>query len=212
MVRFFCHGSAQNSPHIELARKSDWQALEPKPLIVEALDFHGFTKSTAERPWLIVLNCCEGAGVTEAADSQSLALQLVQEGVAPAVVGMREPVVSSTANQLTEALYSKLLTTLAERIVTGNQAPTPLDGRTSSSQLGIGWRAVAAPRSATRRDAPRFGSCPSCTCTQATSTSKSFLHHLRDHRPTRKHAHRPLSKSTLSKRCYCRFRGPSPRT
>jgi hypothetical protein len=127
VVHFFCHGSAQNSPHIELARKSDWQAPEPKPLIVEALDFHGFTKSTAERPWLIVLNCCEGAGVTEAADSQSLALQLVQEGVAPAVVGMREPVVSSTANQLTEALYSKLLTKLAERIETGDQAPTPLD-------------------------------------------------------------------------------------
>jgi hypothetical protein len=127
VVHFFCHGSAQNSPHIELARKSDWQDPEPKPLIAEALDFHGFTEPTDALPWLVVLNCCEGAGVTDASDSQSLALRLVQAGVAPAVLGMREPVVSSTANQLTEALYSKLLTKLAERIQTGDQSPTPLD-------------------------------------------------------------------------------------
>lgn len=127
VLHFFCHGSAQSSPHIELALKSDWQAPEPKPLIVEALDFHGFTKSTAERPWLIVLNCCEGACVTRGAESQSLALQLAQDGVAPVVVGMREPVVSSTANQLTEVLYSKLLAELAERIASGDPAPAPLD-------------------------------------------------------------------------------------
>ena len=40
-----------------------------------------------DRPWLVVLNSCEGAAVGDAADARSLALSLAQRGIAPAVVG-----------------------------------------------------------------------------------------------------------------------------
>ena len=74
-----------------------------------------------------MLNCCEGAGAGPEPDSQSLALSLALEGIAPAVVGMREPVVSDTANLLTKALYTKLLTDLAARIDAAGQSPQPVD-------------------------------------------------------------------------------------
>jgi hypothetical protein len=129
VLHLFCHGSLQGSPHVALAFKSDWEAANPTAgLLAEAGDFHGFTRAADDDlPWLIVLNCCEGAGVAAAADSQSLALSLALEGVAPVVVGMREPVVSDTANLLTKALYSKLLADLADRIRTAGQSPQPVD-------------------------------------------------------------------------------------
>ena len=48
-------------------------------------------------------------------------------GVAPAVVGMREPVSSDTANLLTKALYTKLLTDLKERFNEAAESVKPLD-------------------------------------------------------------------------------------
>jgi CHAT domain len=128
VLHLFCHGSLKGSPHIALARKSDWTAAAPTSgILAEARDFHGFTGKTDDLPWLVVLNCCEGAGVAAEPDSQSLALALAIEGIAPAVVGMREPVVSDTANVLTKTLYSKLFSDLAARIGAAGRAPQPLD-------------------------------------------------------------------------------------
>ena len=129
VLHFFCHGSLKGSPHIAMARKSDWQTANPTPgLLAEARDFGGFTRNTDDDlPWLVVLNCCEGAGVAAEPDSQSLALALALEGIAPAVVGMREPVVSSTANELSKAIYGKLLADVVTRIGAAGQAPQPID-------------------------------------------------------------------------------------
>jgi hypothetical protein len=129
ILHFFCHGSRKGSPHIALALKGDWQTAPPRTssLLAEAGDFKGFKHRTDNLPWLVVLNCCEGAGVGVEADSQSLALSLALEGIAPAVVGMREPVVSDTANLLTKTLYSKLLTELARRIDADGQSMQPVD-------------------------------------------------------------------------------------
>lgn len=129
LLHFFCHGSQQGTPHIALALKEDWEKLGPASsgLLVEARDFRGFTQATDDLPWLLVLNCCEGAGVDAGADSQSLALSLALEGIAPAVVGMREAVVSDTANVLTRNLYSKLLSDLVTRIAAVDGSPEPLD-------------------------------------------------------------------------------------
>jgi len=128
LLHFYCHGSLESSAHIRLALKSDWTAANPTHgLVAEARDFHGFTRSTDDLPWLVVLNCCEGAGVDAKPNSQSLALSLALQGVAPAVVSMREPVVSDTANLLTKALYSKLIADIAARIDATGQAPQPLD-------------------------------------------------------------------------------------
>jgi hypothetical protein len=125
VLHLFCHGSIEGGAHVSLALKEDWEAAEPtRGLLAEAADFHGFTRKTGGLPWLVVLNCCEGAAVGADADAQSLTLGVAREGIAPAVIGMREPVVSSTANLLTQTLYPKLLADISARKGGGQQ---PLD-------------------------------------------------------------------------------------
>ena len=83
VLHFFCHGSAEGTAHIRLALKSDWEAANPTSgLLAEAGDFANFTKPTDDLPWLIVLNCCEGAAVGTVADAQSLALGIAEAGAA----------------------------------------------------------------------------------------------------------------------------------
>jgi len=90
-------------------------------LLIEAREIRDFTARTDNLPWLIVLNCCESAAAGAMQDLQSLALRLVYDGAAPAVVGMREPVLSHDANLLTEAFYWRLLSELNSRTA-GTQA------------------------------------------------------------------------------------------
>lgn len=126
VLHFFCHGSAAGGPHIQLAVKSDWEAAQPSGgLTAEAGQFRDF-KRDGDDLWIIVLNCCEGATPGPNADSQSLALALIREGHAPAVIAMREPVVNLVAESLTSSLYSKLLSDLVERLKAPG-APKPLD-------------------------------------------------------------------------------------
>jgi hypothetical protein len=129
LLHFFCHGSRQGSPHIALALKSDWRAAPPRTssLGVEAADFRKFKRDTDDTPWLLVLNCCEGAAVGAEADTHSLTFSVAQAGVSAAVVGMREPVSSDTANLLTKALYTKLLTDLTERFNEAAESVKSLD-------------------------------------------------------------------------------------
>ena len=75
----------------------------------------------------MVLNCCEGAGVGAEAGFAVAGIVSGAEGHRSGVVGMREPVVSDTANLLTKALYSKLLTDLAARIDAAGQSLQPVD-------------------------------------------------------------------------------------
>ena len=117
VLHFFCHGSAEGK-HILVARKTDWEeqlAGGASGLPAEASQFDAFRHAADDLPWLLVLNCCEGAAAEGGAQSRSLALQLAYDGFAPAVVGMREAVVSDTANVLTRTLYSRLLADLATR-------------------------------------------------------------------------------------------------
>jgi CHAT domain len=128
LLHFFCHGSLEGSPHVLIAKKEDWdKQSRVSSITAEATEFAGFTRRAADPPWLVVLNCCEGAGAEFASDSQSLALSLAVNGVAAAVVGMREPVVDTTANKLTEALYTNLLTDIAALIDTRSEKPQPFD-------------------------------------------------------------------------------------
>jgi hypothetical protein len=127
VLHLFCHGSIKGSPHVQLALKSDWKGAASSGLLLEAGDFRDFTSRTDDLPWLVVLNCCEGAVAGEGADAHSLALALALEGVAPAVVGMREPVISNTANAVTRGVYGKLMAGLAERMDAADQDVQPVD-------------------------------------------------------------------------------------
>ena len=114
VLHFFCHGSKSDAS-IEVATKSSWQTNPVKGLLsIGARQFQGFRQGMAELPWLITLNCCEGAGVdTSTTDTRSVAFDLVYYGIAPAVVGMREAITSRTANVLTRVFYRQLLNDLA---------------------------------------------------------------------------------------------------
>jgi CHAT domain len=123
VLHFFCHGSVQGSPHLELAVRSDWVSPPPyNSLFLEAAQIRDLTPRTADRPWLLVLNCCETAAGAGRENLQSLALMLVRDAALPAVVGMREPVASSDASLFTRAFYGGLLGDLSGRL-TGTVRP-----------------------------------------------------------------------------------------
>jgi hypothetical protein len=117
VLHFFCHGSTEGSPHLSVAVRSDWRTGSSEgSLFLEAAQIRDLTPRTADRPWLVVLNCCESAA-KEARDSlQSLALMVVRDAGVPAVIGMREPVASSVASLVTENFYRALLAELAGRL------------------------------------------------------------------------------------------------
>jgi hypothetical protein len=127
ILHLFCHGSAQGSPHLQLAVKSDWLVGAPeKSLLVEAREIRDFTSRTDDVPWLVVLNCCESAAAGSN-DLQSLTLNLVYEGGVPAVVGMREPVSSADASVFTLTFYQGLFAALQARANNAALAADPLD-------------------------------------------------------------------------------------
>ena len=128
LLHFFCHGSAQDGPHIELAVRSDWIRNSSRSSVhVESSQFKDFFSATDELPWLTVLNSCETAAYSEGDNTQSLALSLVNKLGLPAVVGMREPVVSDDASIFTQAFYRRLLEDLRERVLGGTRPGDPLD-------------------------------------------------------------------------------------
>jgi hypothetical protein len=107
ILHFFCHGSILGGAHLELATPTDWiseatvSSLFLEPNQVAALG------DPFERPWLAVLNCCQGAAAE--GEIHSLASDLVYAGGFPAVVGMREPIASDDASQFSGWFYPALL-------------------------------------------------------------------------------------------------------
>lgn len=127
VLHFFCHGSTEGGPHVELAVKTDWDVgFAQKSLIVEPSQIRDFTSRT-ETPWLAVMNCCDSAVPGGPEHLQSLALNLVYDGGIPAVVGVREPVASDDASLFTGAFYTSLGRDLAARMGAGEAAAEPVD-------------------------------------------------------------------------------------
>ena len=62
-----------------------------------------------DNPWLLVLNCCEGAQASH--ESLSLAHRVVSSAF-PAAFAMLEPVDAADAHEFTRAIYASLLTEL----------------------------------------------------------------------------------------------------
>lgn len=107
LLHLFCHGTAEGEPYLSIAIVEDWRNPVRSSLLVDAGQFRGFASDPAAAPWLIVLNCCEGA--LAAPGTQSLALSLVRQGAAPAVIGMRRPTVADTAKVVAEAVLETFL-------------------------------------------------------------------------------------------------------
>lgn len=117
ILHFFCHGSTQGGPHLQLASRADYQVGKLHGSVT--LDASQITQipNITQYAWLITLNCCQGAAAT--ADVSSLARQLVVDGIS-AVLGMRETVTSNDANLLCESLYSAILPEIQNLVTAGN--------------------------------------------------------------------------------------------
>jgi hypothetical protein len=132
VLHFFCHGSSSWGPHLEVAVASDWVVGRPENShTLEPKGIRELTAATEDFPWLIVLNACESAVAGDAdTGAQSVAVALVHDGV-PAVVGMREPVLSTDAACFTDTFYASLLDAL-DSALTG-----------AERELTVDWPALA---------------------------------------------------------------------
>jgi len=111
IVHFFCHGRADSGlQQLELATASDFN--DPSVLqgsVVITAEQLAESGSRLDNPWLIVLNCCEGARASHKA--LSLAHRVVSRAF-PAAFAMLEPVDANDAHEFTLAIYGALLTEL----------------------------------------------------------------------------------------------------
>ncbi len=108
IVHFFCHGRASNdTQQLELARASDFlDATLPRGSVTITGDQLASFGDSLDNPWLLVLNCCEGAQASH--ESLSLAHRVVSAAF-PAAFAMLEPVDANDAHEFTLAIYGALL-------------------------------------------------------------------------------------------------------
>jgi hypothetical protein len=117
LLHMFCHGTA-DGPRLLVAQRDDLAVLE-----LSAENFGDLARPSLLAPWLITLNCCEGAAPGE--QTVSLASGMVRNGL-PAVLGMRKAIDARMADTFCTDLYQAALARLAV-IVTGGRAPAPLN-------------------------------------------------------------------------------------
>jgi CHAT domain len=108
IIHFFCHGIAtDNEQALELATASD--AIDPAvtrgSVMITGDQLASFGEAL-DNPWLMVLNCCDGAQATR--NSMSLAHRVVSAAF-PAAFAMLEPVDATDAHEFTRAIYSAML-------------------------------------------------------------------------------------------------------
>lgn len=118
IVHFFCHGSTDGGPHLQIASGLDWQS-DPvgSSIYLQVGDLERIDP-LRRYTWLVTLNCCLGAVPIERAPS--LARSLVERGF-PAAVGMREVLSSLDAPIFCQRFYQAILAELDARLATGNR-------------------------------------------------------------------------------------------
>jgi hypothetical protein len=113
IVHFFCHGrSGTGKQQLEFATASDYKDADLKQgSVTISVDQLVDLGVELDNPWLMTLNCCEGAQASD--DLTSIAYQVVSTAF-PAAVAMLEPVDASDAYEFTRALYGSLFAELAK--------------------------------------------------------------------------------------------------
>ena len=111
IIHFFCHGRANDSEQLlEFAAASDYGDVNilNGSVTITGDQLAAFGEAL-DNPWLLVLNCCEGAQASH--ESLSLAHRVVSSAF-PAAFAMLEPVDAADAHEFTRAIYASLLTEL----------------------------------------------------------------------------------------------------
>jgi hypothetical protein len=105
ILHFFCHGTSEEIPHLQIGTHLDWQAQQDPSIALESEELRQ-RADPDQNVWLVTLNCCESA--MRAKDARSLANSLVAQGF-PAALGMREVIDVQTAHQVCSLFYPAAL-------------------------------------------------------------------------------------------------------
>jgi hypothetical protein len=116
ILHFFCHGTADTKPQLQLATYKDWETDTPGSINIEGEQL----KQNADMDgniWLVTLNCCESTknGPSTSSLSMPVACNLVGAGI-PVVVGMRERIDTEFANKFCALFYQSVLEELRRRL------------------------------------------------------------------------------------------------
>jgi CHAT domain len=117
LLHVFCHGTA-DGPRLLVSQRDDLAELE-----ISAENFGDLARPSFLPPWLVTLNCCEGAAPGE--QTVSLASAMVRNGL-PAVIGMRKAIDACMADRFCADFYEAALARLA-LIASRGRAPAPLN-------------------------------------------------------------------------------------
>jgi hypothetical protein len=101
ILHFFCHGTTELSPHLQIGSRSDWVAEKEGSVSISADELRE-RADPRKMIWVIVLNACESA--THAKDARSLVNELVGQGF-PAAIGMREKAEAAYAHKFCRLFY-----------------------------------------------------------------------------------------------------------
>ena len=110
LLHFFCHGTADEIPHLKIGSFTDWEAERDGTIAITGEVLRRSADPNQEI-WLVTLNCCESAKQTR--DARGLASRLVEAGF-PAVIGMREIIDVDVAHKFCKWFYPALLDLIAQ--------------------------------------------------------------------------------------------------
>jgi len=105
LVHFYCHGTAEGRPELEVEKKEDREVGRSQGSI-RLNETMLVPLCTSPSVWAVTLNCCEGARGSDRACS--LANALSAKGV-PVVVAMRESIHIEDAHRFAGVFYSALV-------------------------------------------------------------------------------------------------------
>jgi hypothetical protein len=115
ILHFFCHGTSEEIPHLQIGSFIDWEAEREGTLAITAMELRQLA-DPKQGIWLVTLNCCESA--TQARDGRGLASSLVAAGF-PAALGMREKIDVGLSHTVCESFYPALLELIAKPLPDG---------------------------------------------------------------------------------------------
>jgi hypothetical protein len=102
ILHLFCHGMADGGGVLEIATANS--AFGQPPLYLRPAPL----ASAARSSWLVILNACSTGAADAAAETNSIACSLVEQGV-PFVTSMRQQVEAVVANRFATAFLTRLL-------------------------------------------------------------------------------------------------------
>ncbi|MDM0122585.1 CHAT domain-containing protein [Variovorax arabinosiphilus] len=109
LLHLFAHGSGEEVPLLRISTVADVEAGKGGSIELNARDFRQ-EGDPNESVWAIALNACNSASMSS--DAKNLANRLVRWGF-PAVIGMREPVTTVEAREMSQHFYAAAFETLA---------------------------------------------------------------------------------------------------